>query len=227
MKTISGFVEIKDRHIQIGKTPKFLLMDRFHGNEKEPGEIVGEYIDGHISELTSQLYIPGASPSATELQTRNNANNLDLNRNFFNDSPDSEIQFMVELLSKYKFETAISFHEDPEFTSFYIYDAFGPNLEGTETLQKIREEITALGVGLLSGVDAPNDPTLGSTFVNGYKYFPVDESSIQNPNGFFADWAYSNGIIKRYLNPEIPGKLDPETKKKIVEILFKYLVLNQ
>lgn len=221
-KPSSQFVESNDRYLQIGEKPNFLILCKTHGDEPEVGDCVDDYIKEHISDLPTFLYIPEVSPTAVKLGTRKNANGLDLNRNFFSNSPDHEMQFIVNLLKKYQFNTVITFHEDPELDVFYMYDAYGENLEGTETLQKMREEIKGLGVGLLNGIDDPNDPTLGDTFIDGYKFYGKDD--VDPTSGFLASWAYSEGIIKRFLNPEIPGKLDIKTKRKIVDIIFKYFI---
>lgn len=208
-----------------GDNPERLLLTVTHGDEKEVRESVKQTLELEPYQETSYLYVPEVSPSASKAGTRRNAQGIDLNRSF-NDETNLEVIRLKNILDGYQFKICISFHEDPESDKFYMYDCYGKDLEGSEILEKIRREIRDLDVDLLDGFDDSNDPSLGWVFHQGYRYYPLEEGKT-NPGGFFANWAYGKGYIQRYINPEIPGKLPLETKTKIVNILMKYLFLDQ
>ena len=204
------------------KNPKLLIVSGFHGDERGVISSVKRAVKKYHDALLPFFFIPEVSPSAIRLGTRFNKNKADLNRSFFDDSSVEEVRLLIKKVLPYKFDVCISFHEDPEYSDFYLYDAYGENLEGSHLLQNLRSRIKSLNVGLLNGIDDPQDPTLGITFHEGYHYFPPVH---ENKDGFFSDWAFTKGVIKRYLNPEIPGKLDQIRKDKLVEILFNQLLV--
>ena len=204
------------------KQPKLLILSGFHGDERGVISSVQKAVKKYRDTLPPFLFISEVSPSAIRLGTRFNKNKADLNRSFFDNSIIDEVKSLMKDALPYKFDVCISFHEDPEYPDFYLYDAYGDNLEGSQVLQNLRSRIKSLNVGLLNGIDDPQDPTLGITFHEGYHYFPPVH---ENKDGFFSDWAFSKRIIKRYLNPEIPGKLDQNRKDKLVEILFNQLLV--
>lgn len=223
-KFIKTLGEVKIEYYINGKNPKLLILSGTHGDEYEIIECLRKEIYKRLEKLPDFLYIPVVSPSAVDQRKRQNKDGKDLNRSFFDNSNINEVKTNISILEGHHFDICLSFHEDPEYKDFYMYDFHGADLEKSSTLEKLRKEIRSLGVGLLNGIDDPSDPTLGNVFLNGYKYYPPNESG-DTSSGFFAYWAFSKGIIKRYINPEIPGKLDPNTKEKIVDIIFRNIIL--
>lgn len=213
-------------YITKGKSPKILIMTSVHGDEAETGECVEAVLKQMNASLPDYLYIPVACPSAVLEGTRKSKEGNDLNRSFSNNTKVPEALWIMHVLKGRTFDVCISLHEDPEYSQFYVYDAYGQNMEGTKQLSLLRSQITALGVPLLNGVDDDNDPTLGDIFYEGYRYYPKVVGK-ENPYGFFERWAFTHGILKRYVNPEIPGKLPMQKKMEMVTVLLNHFVKNQ
>lgn len=206
--------------------PGLLILSGKHGDEYGVIGCVKEVIAENIERCPSFLFIPEVSPSAVRQRTRTNEEGKDINRMFCNSTKSAEVGLIFKILEDRQFSTCLSFHEDSESPQFYLYDIFGPNLEGTDILKKLRKEVKSLGLGLLNGVDDSDDPMLGNFFKDGYKYFPP-QKPYTNIDGTFSSWAFSKGIVERYLNPEIPGKIPLGLKKKAVEAVFDNLIFRQ
>lgn len=209
-------------YILSGESPTFLFLAGTHGDETGVIQSVRRTLHKFSGTLPPFLFIPEVSPSAVKAKTRFNRDGVDLNRNFFNDSSLEEIQIFREIVKDHHFETCISFHEDPEFSDFYLYDAFGQNIEGTSKRQDFFDELRSHKVTLLNGTDDPTDPTLGSVFIDGYNWSPPIK---ENTHGFQSEYLFVNGFIRRYLNPEIPGKIDQKLKDLIIDIIFRHFVV--
>lgn len=208
--------------IQKGNNPKLLLLSGTHGDEFEVIASVKKALKKYSSILPDYLYIPEVSPSAVKLKTRINEDGKDLNRSFFDETSIKEVRKLTETVKKHQFDTCVSFHEDPEFDKdVYLYDAFGPNIQGTEQISRYRKAVESVGLRLLNGLDDPSDPALGNVFCDGYHWWPPIK---ENKNGFFPDWAFTGGYIKRYLNPEVPGKASVKVKDQLVDIFFQHFV---
>lgn len=202
-----------------GVKPLLEIDTGVHGDERGVIPSVKDVLDSHLSRLETLLYIPEVSPSAVKLGTRENAQGNDINRNFIEGTLDQEANLTMDIIRRLEPAVCVSFHEDPK--SLYIYDSGELDLEGSESLATLREEVRTLGVPLLSGID---DPALGIDFSKGYRHFSL---ATQTPDkGFFGSWALSHGLAKRALTIEIPADLEPGLKDKVVDSVFRNLVIN-
>ena len=100
-----------------------LVIGVFHGDEPQGEYLIDEYLKENNSNL---LFIPCLNPDGKDLNTRQNANNVDLNRNFptknwiisedehyfGGNEPASEIEtkFMLEILETYKPKLILTIH---------------------------------------------------------------------------------------------------------------------
>ena len=101
-----------------------LVIGVFHGDEPQGDFLVREYLK--INQKSEMLFIPCLNPDGMKLNQRQNANGVDLNRNFptknwervedktfyGGEKPNSEIeaQFMVEIIEEYKPKFILSLH---------------------------------------------------------------------------------------------------------------------
>ena len=100
-----------------------LVIGVFHGDEPQGEILINKYLDENSSNL---LFIPCLNPDGKDLKTRQNANNIDLNRNFptknwiktedkqyyGGESPASEVEtkFILNILEKYKPRIILTLH---------------------------------------------------------------------------------------------------------------------
>lgn len=125
----------------------FLVIGVFHGDEPQGEFLINEYLKTHKNSQT--LFIPCLNPDGKKLNTRQNANNVDLNRNFptqnwvvaedehyfGGNEPASEIEtkFMIEVIEEYNPKFILTLHS-PYCVVNYDGDAF-------EIAEKISEII--------------------------------------------------------------------------------------
>lgn len=201
-----------------GENPKLLIHSGTHGDEYEIIDIVKDCVEKYKNNLPDFIFVPIVSPSAVMNKTRINGNRHDLNRIFFSDSTDIEVLENIKILNGHKFDLFVSFHEDPEFHDYYVYDE-GLGLEESKRVLEHNKKIKGLGINLLNGVDDPNDSHLGTHFVEGYKKFVVAKDIKKT--GMISSWAISEGITVETLVPEIPGKLKLIQKSLIIDTFFR------
>ncbi len=205
-----------------GNNPKLLIHSGTHGDEYEVIDVVKKCIERYEEKLSDFVFVPYVSPSAVSSKTRMNNNGSDLNRIFFSDSDDIEVQENIKAIKDYRFDLFVSFHEDQKLPFYYVYDE-GTNPDETARVIKHNQKMQSLGVNLLNGIDDPEDPTLGTEFTNGYKKFVVSKE-FEN-NGMITSWAIINDMVGDTLVTEIPGKSDLKTKELIVDTFFSDILL--
>lgn len=205
-----------------GVKPSLEVDTGMHGDEQGVIPSVKDVLGSHLPQLETLLYIPEVSPSAVKLGTRKNAQGHDINRTFIEGTSDQEASLTMDIIRRLEPAVCVSFHEDPE--KLYIYDAGELSLEGSKSLATLREEVRTLGIPLLSGMDDEADPALGIDFSKGYRHFRLETQT--GDKGFFGSWALSHGLAKRALTIEIPANLEPGLKDKVVDSVFRNLVIN-
>lgn len=126
-KTINNneikLIEIKPNEFQ--KT--ILIIGVFHGEEPQGEYLINEFLKTDLSSVKNRLLIiPCLNPDGKAKNQRQNANGIDLNRNFptknwciinkidyfGGNKPASEIetQFMIDVLNNYKIDAILSIH---------------------------------------------------------------------------------------------------------------------
>lgn len=207
-----------------GTNPKLLIHSGTHGDEYGVIESVHLAVEKYENRLPDFVYVPAVSPSAVARRERNNGDGVDLNRNFFENSPVGEAKVNFEIVREEKFDLVVTFHEDngPN-AKFYMYDN-GCGLEEKDSWKNFKDGIEAMGVGLLNGSDDPDDPYLNYTFTEGYHYWSVPVEGYEG--GSFDAWATRNKVVKKALIPEIPGHLSQDKKNKVVDLFFQKILLT-
>jgi hypothetical protein len=206
-----------------GNRPRLLIDTGTHGDEYGVISLVKKVLLKYEEQLPDFLYIPLVSPSAVKLKVRENVRGKDLNRIFFDDSDDPEVQLNIKALWGQKFDLHVSFHEDPQSENYYVYDSGFDKRESDLVIQH-NNYLLKNNIILLNGIDDPDDLSLGYEFVNGYRKFIHLENGIDD--GMIVTWILNKGISRNCLLPEIPGKLELKEKEFIVDSFFKEVIIK-
>lgn len=206
-----------------GENPKLLIHSGTHGDEYEVTDFVMESILKYEKQLPPFIFVPAVSPSAVERKTRENALGIDMNRKFFSESRDPEVQANIEVIKDHKFDIFVSFHEDPELSEYYLYDV-GFGSAKNELALKHNQMLKKWGAGLLNGIDDVEDTSLGFEFIDGYNKL-MHTQKLDN-DGTISAWVLGRHIAEDYLLPEIPGKADVKTKRFIVDSFFSEVIIK-
>ena len=135
-----------------------LVIGVFHGDEPDGEYLINRYLSERAETKNRLLFIPCLNPDGKAVNTRTNANGVDLNRNFptknwqqsDNDeyfggkepASEDETRFMIYVIEKYKPDLIITLHEP---YSIVNYD--GP-AEGTaQKISKITGFKTEASIG--------------------------------------------------------------------------------
>ena len=135
-------------------SPKILVIGVFHGDEPQGKFLIEKYLEQKSSNQEKLLFIPCLNPDGMQLNTRTNANKVDLNRNFptknwgedtsqagsnpedyfGGKSAGSEIEtkFVIDIIEKYKPKLIITLH-----APYKIVNYDGPAKEIAEKISSI------------------------------------------------------------------------------------------
>lgn len=197
---------------------KILLLSGIHGDEYGVISSIQKYFKTHKRNLPSYLYIPEVSLSAVLYKTRNNINNIDLNRSFFDDSTDEEIIALKNKIKGMKFSTVFTFHEDCDRKhEFYMYSSHNINLQ---ILLNLKKQLNAINISLFNGIDDPTDPVLNNQIHNGLLVSPIEKEG----KGTLWPWLQKNNDVNYCVDFEIPMKASQLKKDMLIEILFKFII---
>ncbi|KKT73543.1 MAG: hypothetical protein UW68_C0007G0028 [Candidatus Collierbacteria bacterium GW2011_GWB1_44_6] len=206
-----------------GSKPKLLIHSGTHGDEFEVIDHVQAAIQKYEKDLPPFIFVPRVSPTAVKNKSRVNTFGHDLNREFFTDSDDFEVQSNIKIIKDMKFDIFVSFHEDWEYPDYYVYDVGYSNRNDRLVLdhnQKLKEK----GIGLYTGVDDPEDPDLGFEIVDGY--IKMVHPANYHDDGTISAWALNRQIAENYYCLEIPGGAERQIKKFIVDSFFEDVIIK-
>lgn len=206
-----------------GNKPCLLLHAGTHGDEHEVIDLVTSAIKKYESRLPDFIYVPHVSPSAVAQKTRYNGHGLDSNRIYLDGSDVHEVLWNQEVMMMSTFDLAVSFHEDPEYSTYYIYDE-GWEVDRSDLIHHHNAYLLKNDITLLTGPDDIHDTSINQAhFIDGYKKFEFKEGIYQ---GDVLNWGMNKGIIKNALIPETPGCLSIPLKKLIIESFFEMVILK-
>ena len=155
LKTIKTANTIKNNTIELIETQNenfdktVLIIGVFHGEEPQGEYLIKEFLKSDLSTIKNKLLIvPCLNPDGKNINKRQNANKIDLNRNFPTKNwkvtenpeyfggtePNSEIetQFMVDIINNYKIDAILSIH-----APFKIVNYDGPAKDLAEKISQI------------------------------------------------------------------------------------------
>ncbi len=208
-----------------GENPRLLISSGMHGDEYGVISSVSRAIKIHIDTLPCFIYIPVVNHFGVLNRQRGNASGLDINRGFKNSSMIEESIRLMKLLAAYSLDLSVSFHEDPEFSEFYMYDFASDTdiYDISPHLERFKLKLEEMGTPLFNGIDDVQDPHLGNMFTDGYKIFKKE--NLKKDTGQLEEWLLEHNLSKRVFNPEIPLTLTQGQKDIIVDSFFKDLII--
>jgi hypothetical protein len=207
------------KYLICGGEPALCLGACVHGDEskvKRPMIRVMRRMT-KVALLPDYICIPEVSPSAVRLQTRKNAQGVDVNRAFFDDSPVEEVQANMMIFKSHHVKVAAFFHMDYIASYFYSH----VDLEGSEILGNLRREFRSNGIPLYTGVDDENDPLLRLESREGYIFDPPKETY----DGQMVNWLHLKGLADRVFDIEISTLLSFDQQCKAVSLFMQGLIL--
>jgi len=197
-----------------------LLLSGIHGDEYEVISSITKYLKVNKEKRNLFLYIPKVSPSAIKHKTRNNKNNIDINRSFLNNTKDSEILALKNKLKGFSFSAAFAFHEDCDRKNeFYMYSSHNIN---PQIFLNLKKQLNAINISLFNGIDDPSDPVLNNPIHNGLLVSPIKKEG----KGTLWPWLQKNNSITYCIDFEIPMKASQCIKDRLIYILFETLILS-
>jgi len=120
-----------------------------HGDEPAGVEAAVRFLESNVDNeaLLSKFYIivfPCDNPSGWENGTRENADGIDLNREFASKNPAPEVKIIMNTLQGKCFDIVFEMHEDVDSPGFYLYElAEDPSKQVGEA---IIDAVKAMGV---------------------------------------------------------------------------------
>jgi len=140
-----------------------------HGDEPASVEAMAQFLEKNarnesLLRTFSFVIFPCDNPSGYELDTRENASGVDLNREFNTPHPAREVEILMAAVDGLKFDHVYELHEDVDSYGFYLYElAMEPSLSvGADIVRAvsmarypINIEECIEGLGAHCGVIAP------------------------------------------------------------------------
>jgi murein peptide amidase A len=103
-----------------------------HGDEPASVEAMVRFLeqscnDEELLKTFSFVVFPCDNPSGYELETRENALGIDLNRQFHTSHPAPEVQILAQAVEGVRFDHVYELHEDVDSYGFYLYELAADN----------------------------------------------------------------------------------------------------
>ena len=178
-----------------------LIIGVFHGEEPQGKYLIEEYLKTDLSKIKNKLYfIPCLNPDGMSKNQRQNANGIDLNRNFptknwcvtkkkeyfggTNPASEIETKFMIEVLENYKFDAILSIH-----APFKIVNYDGPAKNIAEKISEITKYPVQSDIGY---------PTPGSfgNYAGVEKEIPVVTLELPENQSNEELWETNKGVFE-------------------------------
>ena len=111
---------------RIGK-PRVMIDAGIHGDEPAGVEAAAQFIERAIEDTAlrsrfSFTIFPCNNPTGWELDTRENARGIDLNREFASRRPEPEVEIIQRALQGRCFDLVFEMHEDVDSPGLYLYE---------------------------------------------------------------------------------------------------------
>ncbi len=210
--------------------PRVLLSSGVHGDENASIFALLDFLENDMVRYLPHfnfLVFPCLNPGGYELNIRTNPRHIDINRNFFSETPESEVREHRTFLEKYgkDFMFSVDLHEDPTDEpvpgfdpennprDFYLYEAsiseerFGPALV-------MRLESEGVGISKIPSI-------YGDQNENGVVWTNLSEGQ-GNVNGSFDQ--YLRRFVRQTFVPETPTCWKYADRTRAHRLALKFLL---
>lgn len=131
---------------QIPPSKTILIIGVIHGDEPQGKFLIENYLslrgESRSNPKNNLLFIPCLNPDGLMLETRENANGVDLNRNFHAESPEIETIFVKEIIEEFKPDIILTFH-----APYKVVNYDGPAEKIAQDISKIIGYPTSNDIG--------------------------------------------------------------------------------
>ena len=171
----------------VGHRPRFYLSSGVHGDEPGPPEALLDLLQSRFFDNRAHWFlIPMLNPSGFTAEQRENAECIDLNRDYLA-RKSVEVKAHITWLEKQpRFDLSLCLHEDWEATGFYLYEL--SRLPPSTLARSIRDATTD---------HVPIEP---ETEIDGR---PIDETAIIRPQSdpeLRATWPEAIYLFKHHVD---------------------------
>ena len=181
-----------------------------HGDEPAPVVTALEFLEQRLwtrSPSVAFSLFPCLNPTGYDLGTRENADGIDINRQFARDEV-PEARTLRAAVASDTFDTFLDAHEDPEEVGFYAYAFFSDS-----SWPRLIVEAVAEQGPIISTPEADDHPVEGGVVAHG-----DEETRDERFREFMADgewplpfYLYDRGI-RDFMTTETPGLIDLPTR---------------
>ena len=181
-----------------------------HGDEPAPVVTTLEFLEQRLWERSPSVafsVFPCLNPTGYDLGTRENAEGIDLNRQFARDEV-PEVRTLRATLANDTFDAFVDAHEDPEEVGFYTYAFFSDSTWP----RRIVEAVAAQGP-IISTPEADDHPVENGVVAHG-----DERTRDERFREYMADgewplpfYLYDLGI-RDFMTTETPGLIDLATR---------------
>lgn len=197
--------------------PEIAFASGVHGDEPAgPWALLALLENGELDERYAYRMWPCTNPSGYRAGTRENAEGIDINRNFGRGGQTPEARAIVTANRDRKFVLSIDLHEDCDAEGFYLYE-YGEGDIGRRVIEAVREagfptqDLTTCNLG------APfEDPELDDGVVR-----PNRTAEGESIGGLSYTMLIARHAARRALTFETPVRLPWETRIAIHRIAVK------
>lgn len=134
---------------QIPPSKTILIIGVVHGDEPQGKFLIENYLQWRdsnpalLNNLKNRLlFIPCLNPDGLDLKTRENANEVDLNRNFHAKPPEIETIFVKEIIEEFKPDIILTLH-----APYKVVNYDGPAEKIAQDISKIIDYPTSNDIG--------------------------------------------------------------------------------
>lgn len=174
-----------------GNPKRALIAAGIHGNEPAGVHALFTFLKKkHYRRFSTEwelTFLPCINPSGYELGTRENYENIDLNRKFRTKSPPPEVKFVKTVFKKH-YDITLELHEDVDSPGYYLYQALDSKkrtILGHQILERVKDIIPINTSSEIEEMEAEGGVIKASVDPKKMKWWPMAIYSMAKGADYF------------------------------------------